>query len=139
MEVIKLRGSSNFRDLGGVKLRDGSILPTGKYFRGKTLFGLRKRDIDKLVKEYGLKTVIDLRTNQEVEEKPNPKIEGVTFIHMPIFDEAVAGITREYGTHKLGAIKSMRTMPEMYKSMSDGQWLDNLIAVVKKILTLKED
>lgn len=140
MEIIKLQSGSNFRDIGGIKLADGTTLPTGKYFRGKTLFGLKEKDIECLVQDYGLKTVIDLRTDQECDEKPNPEIPGVTFIHMPIFNEATAGITREYGTRKLGALKKMTTMPALYKSMAEeDQWLDNLVAVVNKILGMKED
>lgn len=139
VEVIKLKSGKNFRDLGGVKLKDGSILPTGKYLRGKTMFGFKQKDIDYLVQNYGLKTIIDLRTNQEMEEKPNPPIEGVTFIHMPIFNEATAGITREYGTNTLGAIRAMASMQDVYRSMTEEQWLDNLAAVLIKILTLNDE
>lgn len=139
MEVIKLKSGKNFRDIGGVKLKDGSTLPTGKYIRGKTLFSLKQKDIDTLVKEYGLKTIIDLRTQQEREEKPNPPIEGVTYINMPIFKESTAGITREYGTRRLAAIRSMTSMPDLYRSMTEEEWLDNLVAVVKKILAMSDD
>lgn len=138
MEVIKLKSGKNFRDLGGVTLKDGSVLPKGKYLRGKSLFGLKKRDVDYLVQTYGLKTVIDLRTNQEIEEKPNPRIEGITYVHMPIFNEATAGITREYGTHKLGALKVMRNMQDVYRSMTEEPWLGNLVDVVVKILKMDD-
>lgn len=138
MEVIKLKSGKNFRDLGGVTLKDDSILPKGKYLRGKSLFGLKKGDLTFLLETYGLKTVIDLRTNQEIEEKPNPKIDGITYIHMPIFNEATAGITREFGTHKLGALKVMRNMQDVYRSMTEEPWLDNLVAVVVKILKMTE-
>lgn len=139
MEVIKLKTGKNFRDIGGVTLKDGTTLPTGKYIRGKTLYNLSKKDLDILIKVYGIKTIIDLRTDQEMEEKPNPSIEGVNFIHMPIFEEATAGITREYGTRSFGAIRAMTSMPDLYRSMTEEQWLDNLVAVVKKILSLSEE
>lgn len=140
MEIIKLKSGSNFRDLGGIKIANGQILPTRKYFRGKSLFGLKEKDIKCLVQDYGLKTVIDLRTAQERDEKPNPQVPGLTFINMPIFNEATAGITKEYGTKKLGALKKMTSMADLYRSMAEeDEWLDNLAAVVNKILSLKED
>ena len=74
MKKIKLKSANNYRDLGNIKLKDGSILPTGKYFRGKTLFKLKEKDITTLVEKYHLKTIIDLRTDKELSEKPNPEI-----------------------------------------------------------------
>jgi protein-tyrosine phosphatase len=57
-----LEGAFNVRDLGG--------LETG-------------------LLEYGLKTVIDLRTSQEILQEPNPfaNHEGVRYIHISLFEE----------------------------------------------------
>lgn len=139
MRKIKLKSMKNLRDLGGVTLSDGSILPYNKYLRGKALYKLNPKTIKILKDEFHLKTVIDLRTKQEAEEKPDVVIEGVKYYHIPIFNEAAVGITRERKSQTLGTLKDMPQMTSLYKTMASEECLENVNKVTSLILNLKDD
>lgn len=139
MEKLKLKSSKNFRDLGNIVLKDKSILPTGKYFRGKALNSLSEKDLKTLIEKYHLKTIIDLRTEKELNEKPNPEIPGVTIIHLPIFDENKAGISRDKKSVSLASLKISPPMVEVYKTMADEECAKNIKTVLETILSLDDD
>ena len=62
---------------------------------------LTDSDIE-FLKEYGLKTVIDLRADDEMEAFPNPfeRVEGVDYIKAPIFLDKIDYITRAASHYK---------------------------------------
>lgn len=63
---LELAGSFNFRDLGGYETSDGKTLRWRKLFRADALHRLTPEDINQL-RDIGLTTVIDLRSNGELE------------------------------------------------------------------------
>lgn len=65
-EPLSLRQVFNFRDLGGLPTADGSTVQTGRIFRADGLYRLVAEDRD-VLDPLGLRTVIDLRTDAEVE------------------------------------------------------------------------
>lgn len=77
----------NFRDLGGIKVAEGTV-KVHKLLRGGPLSDLDQETIDTLKDEYQLKTVIDLRSDVEIESKPNMVIEGVEDIQLDIMTQA---------------------------------------------------
>ena len=84
---VSLEGSFNFRDLGGYKVAGGRSVRWRRLFRADGLHRLTEADLDRLV-ELGLRTVIDLRTVDEVEERgriewPAP---GLAYHHLPMID-----------------------------------------------------
>ena len=85
--VIHLKGTTNTRDIGGYQTADQSTLRKGQIIRSDNLSSLTESDFRKL-EEMGLKTVIDLRTGQELNDSPtvwkgdNPP----QFFHIPVFD-----------------------------------------------------
>ena len=83
-----------YRDLSGIKNKEGKVIKNNMLVRGKCLYKLTKKDIEKL-KSYNVAKVIDLRTAVEIDEKPNVAIDNVKYMHMPIFKEKTAGITHE--------------------------------------------
>ena len=93
MRKITLEGAINARSLEGMKSAYGTIRPN-KLIRTGHLHGLSDSDVE-LLKQEGLQVVIDLRTPGEHDEKPDRQMEGVENIHLPIFDNAVMGITHE--------------------------------------------
>jgi protein-tyrosine phosphatase len=63
---IDLEGAVNARDVGGLPLRDGGTVPIGRLLRSDNLQDLTPADVDHLVEDHGLRTVIDLRTGVEL-------------------------------------------------------------------------
>lgn len=136
MEVIKLRHVKNYRDLGGIKTADGRDTRPRMLIRGTTLFDLSPLSISMLKEQYNLKTIIDLRTQKEKLEKPDVEIDGVEILHMPIIDEAVAGISHEKKVRSMKSLVMMPPMEELYVNMVKNQSLDNVVRVLKFILTM---
>lgn len=88
---IALESLPNTRDLGAIVTMDGrSILPR-KLIRSGELYHISGKDQDTLTEQYHLKTIIDFRTKNERENKPDTVIEGVKYIENPIFDDDVLG------------------------------------------------
>ncbi len=92
---IPLEGLSNTRDLGGYRSKDGRCIKPHKLIRSGELFEMTDSDKEVLIKEYGLRMVLDFRTAMEVKEHPDPEMVNVTYIHHPIIEEATLGVTRE--------------------------------------------
>ncbi len=136
MEIIKLKHVKNYRDLGGIKTADGRETRPRMLIRGTTLFDLSPLAISMLKEQYNLKTIIDLRTQKEKLEKPDVEIDGVEILHMPIIDEAVAGISHEKKVRSMASLLMMPPMEELYVNMVKDQSLDNVVRVLKFILTM---
>ena len=136
MEIIKLKHVKNYRDLGGIKTADGRETRPRMLIRGTTLFDLNPVSVTRLKEQYNLKTIIDLRTHKEKLEKPDVEIDGVEILHMPIIDEAVAGISHEKKVRSMASLLMMPPMEELYVNMVKDQSLDNVVRVLKFILTM---
>lgn len=95
MENVDLIGAKNIRDLGGILNKDGLVISNKKILRGDNISKLTPEDIKKLVEEYKLHTIIDLRTDEEIAEAEDVKIPNVKYLHIPIFTGQVVGITHE--------------------------------------------
>ena len=95
---IPLKGIHNTRDLGGYTAMDGSRIKPCRLIRSGELFDLTKEDKEVLTRDYGLAAVVDFRTEAERYERPDPELDGVTYIVNPILHEKVLGITREKET-----------------------------------------
>ena len=86
--LIGLEAVHNFRDLGGYATADGRSTRWRTLFRSDGLYRLRGADDMSRVRQLGLKSVIDLRTEREQREQgifPTDDIE-VTFHHLSIVD-----------------------------------------------------
>ena len=107
---IQLEGLVNVRDLGGIKNRSGKTIKKSKLIRGSTLFYAKPDDLRKLYDEYGLRTIIDLRTPLEAKEKPDPVYLDVNYISNPVQIEKTTGVTHEEKSRKKEAF--LRKMEE---------------------------
>jgi len=92
---IELEGVLNTRDLGGYYAGDGRRIRSRRLIRSGTLADLTSHDMMILTKDYGLRTIVDFRTEGEIAEHPDPAIQGVTSIHNAILTNAQMGITHE--------------------------------------------
>ncbi|HEY0537010.1 MAG TPA: tyrosine-protein phosphatase [Actinoallomurus sp.] len=92
---IELDGAVNVRDMGGLATADGAAVRTGRLLRSDNLQGLTSGDVDLLVSQIGVRHVIDLRSDTELElEGPGPltRATGVTIHHLSLFAEG-GGLT----------------------------------------------
>ncbi len=60
-------GLDNVRDIGGLPLRDGGSTRSGVLLRSATLHWATPADVRRLVDEFGLRLVLDLRTPREID------------------------------------------------------------------------
>lgn len=134
MQNIPLRGAKNVRDLGGLVTTDGRRIRPYRLLRSSHLNAVTDRDINRLLNEYRLATVIDLRNIAEKLELPNAVIGGVHFEEMPVFDGNVPGMSHE-SKQNLDAIPDMR---ELYAYVMNSDCLTNLAAIVRRIVTAEE-
>jgi protein-tyrosine phosphatase len=63
---VRLDGTTNSRDLGGLPTTDGGTTVPGRILRSDNLQTLSNSDVRRLVQEIGLREVIDLRTTAEI-------------------------------------------------------------------------
>ncbi len=82
-----LEGAFNVRELGGLTTGAGLQTRTHQFLRADSLHALSPASRSRLL-EYGLKTVIDLRTSQEVSQDPIPFAdhENVRYVNISLFE-----------------------------------------------------
>jgi protein-tyrosine phosphatase len=84
--VIALEGAVNFRDLGGYVTPDGARTRWRVLFRADGLGELTGPDLD-VLREIGIRTVVDLRSGYEVEQgRFDVDAHPVEFHHFPFID-----------------------------------------------------
>ncbi|MBQ8164086.1 MAG: tyrosine-protein phosphatase [Clostridia bacterium] len=83
---IDLEGCKNARDLGGILTNDRRKIKSRRILRTGNLSLITERDVEAL-RSYGLKKVIDMRTQAVINVTPNVKMDGVEYIHVPIVRE----------------------------------------------------
>lgn len=70
---ITLQGAVNARDVGGLPTADGGAIRSGALIRSASLRHLTDADVDHLVGDLGVRRVVDLRTDVEVDrDGPGP-------------------------------------------------------------------
>ena len=87
---VPLEGTTNTRDLGGLPTRDGGETARGRVLRSDNLQTLTPADVTRLVEEYGLRDVIDLRTTAEIMLEgrgPLRSVPTVTHRHFTLLPE----------------------------------------------------
>ena len=84
---IQLISLSNTRDIGGLRTMDGRHILPGRLIRSGDLYHISQLDQRVLLEEYHLEKVIDLRTEQEIRERPDTVIPGVEYYRIPVLDE----------------------------------------------------
>lgn len=109
---IELEGLPNTRDIGGIPAAGGCYVKHARLIRSGALAGATPRDLETLADEFRLRTVIDLRTDEERREKPDPEDElpDVRFEYAPLLNTATFGVTREGGLR--GMMKALKTLQD---------------------------
>jgi protein tyrosine/serine phosphatase len=87
---IELEGAVNVRDLGGLPTTDGGVIRPGALLRSDNLQDLTPADVQRLVTDLGLRNVVDLRSEAEVnllDPGPLTREPTVTIHHLSLFTE----------------------------------------------------
>lgn len=79
----------NFRCIAYSNVKDGLL------YRGESIYHLSGKDRKYLLDECNIKTIIDLRTNQERADKPDKDLPGVINIHLPMITMEEMGVSSE--------------------------------------------
>ena len=106
-QLVKELALINCRELGGMPLAGGKTFRNGYFIRSGSPQWLKPEEVKK-VKDYGVKTVIDLRGAEEIRQDGNPFIEDpdVDYYNIPLLNgnpNDTKDQTMEYlRTHVLG-------------------------------------
>jgi protein-tyrosine phosphatase len=87
---VELQGSVNARDIGGLPTGDGRAVRPGVLIRSANLQHLTEGDVRHLVGERGVRRVVDLRTDVEVDGTgPGPlhDVPDVTIHHLSLYPD----------------------------------------------------
>lgn len=83
MSRITLQGPQNCRDLTGITARDGAVIHPGRVFRSDALGPATDADLTVLA-DRKVGTVIDFRTDPEVDRGPDRLPPGARYLRLPI-------------------------------------------------------
>lgn len=90
-KIIKLSGTFNTRDIGGLRNKAGKKVKYGRMYRSDALNNLTAEDSDYLEK-LGIKTIVDFRSNDEIAAAPDKVIRTAETVHLsPNADIAALG------------------------------------------------
>ena len=135
MQNIKTQGLRNTRDLGGLPTRSGAVVRPGLLLRGGHLHDVSERSAALFQAIYHVRHIIDLRTDIERSESPDAPIPGAQSYHMPIYDEAMVGITHEHASDdRASIIACLPDMPELYVDMVTGKAAEHLSDIAHLIV-----
>lgn len=101
-DVLPIEGTSNFRDLGGLRAGDRRTR-AGVLFRSDSLAHLGPTGQAQLA-GLGVTRVIDLRDDREREMHPDALPTGVELLAHPIFPSASAHVARQLDIYSLTAL-----------------------------------
>ncbi len=127
VKKIKVKGLRNTRDLGQLSDITQYKIKKNVLFRSSRLDKMSEKRRNKFLNDYNIKTVIDLRTDVEINE--GKKIvfpPSITYIRIPILTKRFFGITHEKKMSKvlkkesvryIDKVKKDEYLVEMYKSI----------------------
>ena len=117
---IPLTGTENTRDLGGYPLDASHMTNYGVFLRSGVPTGLSREDVE-LMRSMGISTIIDLRSDPELERTPCyfAGLEGFDYHHLNI--EGAEGFMNgeDYIGDTYLAMTKSKSMPLIFKILAD--------------------
>lgn len=108
----------NFRELGGIPVENGMKIKKKKILRSGEPVGLTQEDKNILLKDYHLKTIIDFRSSDEVEEKPDDEFQGVQYYNIQLLGTKRPSQNKVDSSRKsLESMAKSGRMPEIMKGV----------------------
>ncbi|KAI8923103.1 protein-tyrosine phosphatase-like protein [Entophlyctis helioformis] len=103
-----MEGILNFRDALAGKTGPSGPLKAGMVFRSAALESGTSKDIDRIVKTLGVKSIIDLRQSAEVKISPGRSVASSFYVEHP--NGQPLGVIAERRLYKLDLVKNLRPM-----------------------------
>lgn len=130
---LDIDGAYNVRDLGGYPTSDGRQTRWKTFVRAASLHALRPASQSALI-AYGIRSVIDLRTNHETQEAPDvfASSSQVTYHHQNMIGECLYHAWPEKGTVERGE-------PANYILTEYRSWLDLRQTQIRRTLATLAD
>ncbi len=106
---IVLEGALNVRDIGGYATKDGHSVRRGVFYRADSLHKLSEAD-QKVLLDLGIRTIIDLRYDDELAQSPN------VFANSPdVSYQNISLFTQQANLDPTYVPPIPTTVPEMYR------------------------
>ncbi|KAF1305207.1 tyrosine-protein phosphatase [Candidatus Enterococcus willemsii] len=110
---------TNFRDLGGLTTRDGKRISDKKLLRSGELSRVSIEEQQVLLNEFHLEKIVDLRSLDEVTERPDKVFEKTDYVHIDIFKDITDEGASLDDFIKIGsAERSREYMHTIYQTMT---------------------
>ena len=116
MKRIVLKGCKNARDLGGVRGLGGKTVKSRRLIRSAKPDELTADDCRRLKDVFHVKRIIDLRTDDEIEKKPDVLF-GCEFHNIPLRPDVTVGIEYRFPESLKSYVQKFPSMPQMYVDM----------------------
>lgn len=97
MPTLQVEGCYNFRDTGGLPLRDGGVTRPGILYRSDALTNLTPTGLAELART-AVGVIVDFRTPQEREAGPDrvPDSRPFKMVELPFLEGAMADMTKQF-------------------------------------------
>jgi len=114
---IVMVGAANTRDLGGIVTKDGASIKKNKLIRSGELADLVPLDKERLVNDFKLANIVDLRTDSEVASKPDPEIEHVKNFHYGVMKDSGVTASQEDFYKNLDKVNGVEYMEKINQEL----------------------
>jgi protein-tyrosine phosphatase len=94
MRVISVDGASNFRDFGGYPTASGKTVRWRQLYRSSKLSGLTDMGLETF-ESLGIRMVIDLRTQEEIDEAPDLLPQGVDWQNITLKESSIGDALKQ--------------------------------------------
>lgn len=125
----------NFRDIGGIKTKDGKTVQWGKIFRSDNLSKLQDKEFDKF-ENLNIRSVIDLRTKTEIKGHEDHLPSTAQYFSYPSIEDDGDMFTKMRNKVINGKItedESLQLMMKLYQSIVSDN-VTSLRAVIHKTI-----
>ena len=138
-----VEGIINFRDVGGLRGYGGKFVRKGVLFRSGRFDQISPRGREMLVKELGIRTDLDLRSNVETEQLcgMSPLGTNVQWRHVPLlaYDDIGSDQGRRQTRKALGVVFDKKNWPIAFHCKTGKDRTGTLAFVLLAILGVSED
>lgn len=106
----------NFRDIGNIPTKEGKVVKPNFFLRSGEVVNIQQTAVDRLLNEYKLHTIVDLRGAAETTERPDDVLTGVNYVNIDILKDA-QGQGASFEDLLSGLSSADKGMMELYEEL----------------------